>query len=87
MTLTSEQVAHAEREAWEAAHLGPDGDYLKLANGHVVKTSEYDADKHGPREPKPGSNRTLITAAACAELAALCASMIGLGIVIGATLR
>lgn len=30
------------------------------------------------------SNRTLITAAAWADLAALCASMIGLGIVIGA---
>jgi hypothetical protein len=46
--LTPETVARAERAAWEAVHLGPDGDYIALASNRVVKKAEYDPAVHGP---------------------------------------
>lgn len=42
--------AEQERAAWEVMHLGPSGDYVKLTGGRVVKKTEYDPEKHGPKE-------------------------------------
>ena len=46
----AERHAEAERLAWEAEHLGPDGDYVDLGDGRVVEKSEYDPAVHGPRQ-------------------------------------
>lgn len=40
--------ANEERKDWEAAHLGPDGDYVDLGGGRVIERANYDPEKHGP---------------------------------------
>lgn len=40
--------AHAARRAWEAEHLGPDGDWVEVDEDSVIPALEYDAKVHGP---------------------------------------
>lgn len=44
----AERRSHEARLAWEAEHLGPDGDYIELDENRAVKALEYDPQIHGP---------------------------------------
>lgn len=61
---TAEKRAAAERDAWEAEHLGPDGDYVDLGGGRAVKKAEYDEEKHGPAIIRGEDGEVLVNQAA-----------------------